>query len=134
MKPMKKILLLGLTVAAIVVFWLMPGINKARHVNYVRKYEDTDRKTFVALSDTTKPLVIYLPKTSAQEKSAKKIYKTETIEADVKFSEIKPKMFSRAIQYEEGMERLMVVEIDSMNTIEVYDSVQYASADTLGIR
>jgi hypothetical protein len=130
MKPKKKILLLGLTVVAIVVFWLMPGINKARHVNYVRKYEDTDLKTFVALSDTTKPLILYLPKTSAQEKSAKKIYKTETIEADVKFSEIKPKMFSRAMQYEEPI----VLEIDSIKSIKVYDSVQYASADTVGIR
>ena len=44
MKPFKKIITLSVIVLSIVLFWLVPGINKARDVQYTRIYEDTDRK------------------------------------------------------------------------------------------
>lgn len=130
MKPSKKIFLLTGLVSAIVIFWLLPGINAAKHVRYTRRYEDTYRKPEVARSrDTTRSKAVALQKETKSEIP----YKTETIEEDMGLSDIDAKMYSRAIHYEEELLLEVPLALDTVIEInlEVEDSVLYAAADTV---
>jgi hypothetical protein len=88
MKPLKRAMLLSIMIMAIIVFWLAPGINSAKHRSYVRYYEDTDlpAKDIAFASDTT------------VKKKTRKVYKKEVIEPS-KTKEVSGKMFSRVAQF-----------------------------------
>jgi hypothetical protein len=114
MKPSNKILLLTVTVACIIVLWLAPGINKSNAKRYTRVYENTDAKRSADPSDTLK----------AKDSSTRKIKKTksylsESIKADAKVTEIRPKMFSRAMQFNEE-----ILVIDSNANLTEVDSIK----------
>jgi len=103
MKPIRRITILCVVVASIIVFWLKPGINTAKDTTYVRRYEDTDRKAGGdTLAINTHRRKYQKPETS-KSLQEKKVYKTERISSKDKFSKIKPEMFSRAIQFEDTM-------------------------------
>jgi hypothetical protein len=135
MKPFKSILLLTAIVSAIVLLWLVPGINTASQAKYVRIYEDTDA-TIAVKSDTT-PSKEKLSRTS-ETKTPKK-YKSESIEADAQLRDIKPRMFSRAIHFDETLltEEVVIskelLKNDSISEpqISLLDSVQMAAIDTI---
>jgi hypothetical protein len=102
MKRVRNILLLLPVVFGIVVFWLMPGINKAETSEYTRRYEDTWQKDAAysgTKGDTTRP-------------AKKTAYRKETIDTK-KSKKVNMKMFSRAIQFEpvEKMDTLEVVQV-----------------------
>ena len=103
MKPIRRITILCVVVASIIVFWLKPGINAAQDTTYARRYEDTDRK---AGSDTlainTHRRKYQKPETS-KSLQEKKVYKTQRISSRDKLSKIEPEMFSRAIQFEDSL-------------------------------
>lgn len=112
MKPFRKILILAAMVFGIVLCWLVPGINKARDVRYIRIYEDTDKKSTVFYTrDSLK---------GKQNKSAalstRKIYKKESIRTNSKLSDIKPSMFSRSIQFRQEVK---IVELDTVNNVQL---------------
>lgn len=113
---MKRIALMTAFAGSIVVFWLMPNINKATATSYTRRYEDTDRrlddedtlkrKKKPAPNAAKKPVVEKKDKSSDKvapkktaESSPKKIYKSESIKSTKKLSSVTPKMFSRAIHF-----------------------------------
>jgi hypothetical protein len=117
MKSINKIVVLTLAAVAIVMFWLVPGINKATAVEYTRVYEDTDYKTR-APKDTIKHKEknVRPPKgprrtedniKEAEYRSAKttstskKVYKSESIRPKDKKVKLNAKMFSRAVQFVE---------------------------------
>jgi hypothetical protein len=54
MKSINRIVLLTLAAVAIVMFWLIPGINQATTLEYTRIYEDTDYRESILTKDTTK--------------------------------------------------------------------------------
>lgn len=54
MKSLNRIVLLTLAAVAIVMFWLIPGINQATTLEYTRIYEDTDYRDATLSKDTTK--------------------------------------------------------------------------------
>jgi hypothetical protein len=130
MKPSKKIIILSTIVAAIVLFWLVPGINKAKYKRYTRMYEDTEvvPKTFAAARDT---FTLYLP---APPPPAK-VYKKETIDSEASLKDINPEMFSRAIHFHEEIPLIEepVVALDSIYQLELRDSAQYVLADTASV-
>jgi hypothetical protein len=105
-----RILSLFVIVVGIIAFWLVPGINKAGSVTYVRRYENTDPIASSQLQDTTK-------KVKADNKINVKYYKTELIKPETKLKEIDSKMFSRSAQFEKIEELVLesVVE-DSVET------------------
>ena len=120
MKSFKKIAMLLCVVAGIVVFWLIPGINKATDVRYTRLYEDTDvlkslhDSVHVKRKRTTikvlPPLVV--PKVH---------YKQETISSSAKLKHIKPSMFSRSMQFATEKE---IELIDTLNQTPLEDIVK----------
>jgi hypothetical protein len=112
MKRYNKILMLTFTVASIVIFWLAPGINKSTATRYTRVFENTDVKRSVNHSDTLKTKTV-------------KVFRKESIKANAKFKDIKPDMFSRAIQFRE--EKII---IDSNVYATLTDSTEFAY-DTL---
>lgn len=114
MKPLKRITLLFVAVAAIVVFWLAPGINTARDTRYTRTYEDTD-KSFLAVGDSAKRKISARQGKTPDNLQSKK-YKKETIESTSKLSKIKATQFSRAIHFEEEK---LIVDVDSVKEIEL---------------
>jgi hypothetical protein len=123
MKPMKKIMLLTSAVSAIVLLWLVPGINTAKQAQYTRKYEDVDKKVVASANDTTR---------QAYAVKIAPVYKTETIKQEMKLSKIKPEMFSRALQFEEViLEDSLLLEIDAEPKIVAIDTVQVTPADSL---
>src|SRR5688500_9182817 len=131
MKPSKKIIILTAVVAAIVLFWLVPGINKANYTRYTRVYEDTDRKPEkVSIADT---FTLYLPAKAAPPK----VYKKESIEPEASLKDIEPEMFSRATHFHEDiiLAEEEIVEYDSVQvvTLDLNDSVQYAVLDTVSV-
>ncbi|HEY3403143.1 MAG TPA: hypothetical protein VGK59_07140 [Ohtaekwangia sp.] len=118
MKPLKRIIILFVAVSAIVLLWLVPGINTARNVTYTRIYEDTDK---IAVPDTAGRKISARQEinTSAQTKK----YKQESIKAGEELSKIDPSMFSRAIHFKEEK---IISEVDSLEEIQltvVMDSV-----------
>ena len=124
MKPMKKIMLLSCAVSAIVLLWLVPGINTAKQVQYTRRFEDVDKKEQITVSDTT-PL---------RKVKVAPVYKTETIKPEMKLSKIKPKMFSRSAQFEEVMVYDSLLELDIRfpeEEIVTIDTVHIESVDSL---
>jgi hypothetical protein len=106
MKQSNKILMLTIIVASIVVFWLVPGINKSNATKYTRVFENTDVKKSANYADTLKT-------------KRTKVFRKESIKADAKLKDIKPKMFSRAIHFSE--EKMV---LDS--------SADFTSADSTG--
>lgn len=109
MKPVKRIALLFVVVFSIVSFWLYPGINTAGDVQYVRRYENTDKASPAVAADTARRKSS-VKKNVADEQT--KVYKKETLKSDMTLSKIKPEHFSRAIHFEEEM-------LDSVKVIEV---------------
>ena len=120
MNPFRRILVLFAIVSAIIAFWLMPGINKANSVNYVRVYEDTDRRASIKSADEEKIHVMSVVDSVIRER--KKVYKKESIERNAKIKDIKPSMYSRAIHFKEEPK---VVKVDSVSEI------QFTSVDSL---
>jgi len=103
MKSIRNTFALSAVVLSIVLFWLMPNVNRAKDTDYARRYEDVDRPSTVTVADTThsdprhqKPreeIVVRVPR--------KTVYKTERIRSRDKLSKITPAKFSRAMQFEE---------------------------------
>ena len=112
MKPVRKVLILSAFVFGIIVCWLAPGINKARDVRYTRIYEDTDAKSTVSHTRDSS----HEKRKKSAAVSSRKIYKKESIRANSKFSDLKPSMFSRAIQYSEEVK---IVELDTVNNVQL---------------
>ena len=112
MKQLSKIVVLAVVIAAIVVLWLMPGVNQAKNTTYVRIYEDTDVALHVPESR--------LPKDSVKhkDKNSKK-YKVEKIKRKKKPSQVSMKMFSRVAHFEEIPDSTKIlakeIKIDSLN-------------------
>lgn len=117
MKSINKIVILTLAAMAIIMFWLVPGINKATAVQYTRIYEDTDYKTHVT-KDTSKhkgkntkpPKAPGRTEDNIKEEeyrsakttsTSKKVYKSESIRPKDKKIKLNAKMFSRAVQFVE---------------------------------
>jgi len=123
MKPMKKIMLLTSVVSAIVLLWLVPGINTAKHVQYTRRFEDVDKKAAVSVAGTT----------PSHKVKVAPVYKTETIKPEMKLSKIKPKMYSRSLQFEEMMvEDSLLLDLDvSQTEIVAADTVHVTVVDSV---
>jgi hypothetical protein len=121
MKPTKKIVLLGSVVTAIILFWLVPGINTAKQAEYTRRYEDVEIRPIKAFVAASMPQLKITP-----------VYKTETIKPEMELSDITPKMYGRGMQFQEVLlddsliiEEIMeeeIVDLDSVTAIAV-DSV-----------
>jgi hypothetical protein len=141
MKPFKKILLLSLSVAAIVLLWLVPGINTAKSVRYTRTFEDTDNRpataeATVGVSDTVRLAAKSSP--DAITLAGKK-FKKEHIETEAGISNVKMEMFSRATHFhEEKIPKVLeelIVEIDTVTqTIVAQDSVNHVADSTANIQ
>ena len=105
MKSLRTIIALSAITAGIVVFCLVPGINKAEATRYTRVYEDMD-PPYVPVLKTSLEVTPGDTAKSKTEKTAKAYrktkYKKESIEAGSKLSKIKPSMFSRAIHFSEA--------------------------------
>jgi len=115
MKPFKRIMILSTLVTGVVLFWLMPRINKADSVHYTRRYEDTDKQNKKE-NDTKKTKE---PVLHPQAVAASKVYKKESIHADDKLLEISASKFSRAMQFE------MIEEVDSIQEVPILtDSIK----------
>ena len=122
MKPFKRMIVLLVIVSGIVVFWLIPGINKAKDSSYTRVYEDTDKKFENVKRRDTPGLKSLNTSRETTIGQTKKIYKKESIHSHDKLSDIKPSMFSRAIQFREELD---TIEIDS------FDVIQLVGVDTV---
>lgn len=94
MKPARKIFILLVFVFGIIFYWLVPRINKAQDVQYTRFYEDTDTSKVFYTRDSSNHR-----QKKSKALSPKKNYKKESIQANSKFSELKPSMFSRSVQF-----------------------------------
>lgn len=107
MKSIRSILILSVAVMSIIMFWLMPGINSAKNVEYVRRYEDTDyRRQAQVVGDTiNKKLNEKQESKAVKQVREKKVYKEERISTKDKLSKITPKKFSRAAHFEEMIRR-----------------------------
>jgi hypothetical protein len=126
MKPSNKILMLTLTVTCIVLFWLAPGINKSTATKYTRVFENTDVKKSVDHSDTIKTTTSKKEKVSKNEE---KIYRKESIKANARWKDLKPRMFSRAIHFNEE------VLMDSVPVVTTFtNSTESVSIDSLAKR
>lgn len=113
MKPLKNVVPLVIIIAAIITFWLKPGINTASHKRYTRIYENTDQKKSV--NDTTKIIPV---RASSQVVTVpvKKKYKEESIDLE-NISKLKSSMFSRSVHFlPELTDSLME---DSVNYVEI---------------
>jgi hypothetical protein len=133
MKPIKKILLLMLCVSAIVLLWLVPGINTAKTVRYTRTFEDTDPQPHQSFDSTL--LKIQLPTAHAKTLETKR-YKKEHISSKASIREIKAEMFSRATHFKEVEEILpiekVIVEVDSIErTVVKNDSINHTLLDSI---
>jgi hypothetical protein len=126
MKPLKKIMLLASAVSAIVLFWLVPGINTSHHVEYTRRFEDVDRQPIAGVADKTP---------SNRIKKIVPVYKSETIKPEMTLSKVTPKMFSRSMQFEEVLlydsltDKVLdhpIVEAEDSVHIELLDSLELA--------
>ena len=96
---MKRIIFLSISVFAIIAFWLAPGINTAGDVKYTRRYEDTDATTAILAADTARRKSVAIHEGKSAQRTKK--YKTETLNSSMKISKVRPKHFSRAIQFVE---------------------------------
>lgn len=134
MKPFKRILFFAVITSAIVLFWLVPGINTAREVKYTRVYEDTDVPVIVSRDSVPQKTAVTIPAAKTKK------YKTESIEPDATLEDIKLSNFSRAIHFHEMLlidtllaEDELFIEGDSVIEVQVslLDSIQMAAADTV---
>ena len=134
MKPLKRILFFAVITSAIVLFWLVPGINTAREVKYTRVYEDTDVPVIVSRDSVPQKAAITIPAETTKK------YKTESIEPDATLEDIKFSNFSRAIHFHEMLlidtmlaEDELLNEIDSVIEVKtlLIDSIQLAAIDTV---
>ena len=91
MKSSKKPFVLAVASIAIVIFWVIPGVNKGNNIEYVRYYEDVDGLPTNALHGTLSPADTARPN--------KKVYKKEVIKP-AKERKVSAKIFSRAMQFE----------------------------------
>lgn len=121
MKSIRSILILSVAVMAIIMFWLIPGVNSAKNVEYVRRYEDTDyRREAQVVGDTiNKKLNEKQEAKATRQTREKKVYKEERISTKDKLSKITPAKFSRAAHFEA--------------MIRKEDSIKHAAADTTKI-
>lgn len=104
MKSIRSTLLLSVVVISIIAFWLAPGINTAKDTEYVRRYEDTDRRLSVAaIIDTTGSKQTRKKQRTADSKLVReqKVYKEERIRSTDKLSKLTLAKFSRAGHFEE---------------------------------
>jgi hypothetical protein len=113
MKSSRKIIILSLVSAGIIIFWLIPGINKAKETRYVRYVENVDApEAHVHSLDAT------LQSDTTREK--RKVYNKEVIEP-AKTKKVSAEMFSRATHYE-AVEPM--IEVDSvLELVEKSDSL-----------
>jgi hypothetical protein len=120
MKAIKRITSLAALVSGIVIFWLLPGINKADDTYYTRIYEDTDKKNV----STPAPVQVNMRRAGEQDTTARprKKYRRERIHSADKLSDVNVKMFSRAIQFKE--DEMIVLE-------DTVKEVHLAQADSL---
>jgi hypothetical protein len=93
MKQLSRIVVLAVVAAGIIVLWLVPGINQAENMTYVRIYEDTDFKSQRTLDLNTRD--------TTSKVDQKKKYKREKIRSKDKLRKVNGKMFSRIVQFEE---------------------------------
>ena len=115
MKRLKTILPITAFTAALIGFWLIPNINKAKTVRYTRTIEDTERlseeinpKEKVTRTEKTK-----LTSQKIEEVKPKKKYIKESIDPNYSFQQVKMKMYSRAIHFEPENLELDSTETDS---------------------
>ncbi len=112
MKPLKTIVPLAAVVTGIVAFWLVPNINKAKAYRYTRVYENTEETPPVVKKSKNEPgeerkkTVQQSMAAGTVEKttvavSKKKKYLKESIEPNRSWRKVKPRMFSRAIHFNE---------------------------------
>jgi hypothetical protein len=113
MKPSNKILVLSLSVVCIIIFWLAPGINKSKASKYTRVYENTNVKRLDLKPDTL--IAGNHEKIKTEKKNSKpeqkKIWSKESIYTNKPVREIDPKIFSRAMQFQEVLVLDSIVEI-----------------------
>jgi hypothetical protein len=112
MKQRNKIVVLVVAVSATVAIWLLPNLNKAADMAYVRVYEDTDLQSLPPSVDRS----AYTDTTAKVER--KKRYKIERIRSKEKRSKLNAKVFSRIAQFEEMPDSVALeteVKIDSLN-------------------
>jgi hypothetical protein len=110
MKPTTRILFLSAFVSILLLFWLIPRINKASEVEYKRplKNRETIKLSKKPLNDSLgrrqdKKVNMQESKQANQEqtkkyRSKKKIYKKEISQSELK---IRPKMYGRGMQFYE---------------------------------
>jgi hypothetical protein len=94
MKSINRIVVLTLAAVAIVMFWLLPGVNQATAVEYTRTYEDTDYpepflKDTTKKEKTPKPPKGYGRPEEKYEKKQKPVAKEKTGMKKVKEVEVK---------------------------------------------
>jgi hypothetical protein len=99
MNSKKSIIFLVVVTASIVVFWLAPGINKARDTTYTRLYEDTDRRVPLDYADDTTKLKGDGPKKANMDEPKEVVYKSESIQPNKKEFKVRAEMFSRAVHF-----------------------------------
>ena len=113
MKSSRKIVVLAVVSAGIIMFWLIPGINKAKETRYVRYVENVD----AAVAHIHSLDVTSRPDTTRKKR---KVYDKEVIEPS-KTKKVTTEMFSRATHYE-AMEPML--EVDSvLELVEKSDSL-----------
>lgn len=111
MKPAKKAIALAVITTAILMFWIMPGINKGNQTGYVRYYEDTD-----AGKGAAKVLpASHFNRADTTQRRHRKIMKREIIELR-KSGKISPAIFSRAMQFEPLTEQDSIL-LDSLDVV-----------------
>lgn len=123
MIAIRNTIIFGLLTAAIIVFWLVPGMNNAKDNTYVRRYEDTDRKANSSRASKSGKLIIRADSLPGKEnKKTGSKYKEQRIRSNAKIEDLQLSMFARSIQFTEEKE----LYIDSLYQIEVAaaDSVQ----------
>jgi hypothetical protein len=112
MKRFKNIFYLGIFVAAIIGFWLVPNINTAKESRYTLverkevKPEKTNTSISTKLSEKKTSIINEGQNPGEPEKTVKKKArkKEDVIESSYKFSDMKACMFSRAIHFEPELE------------------------------
>jgi hypothetical protein len=103
MKQLSKIVVLAVVAAGIVVLWLIPGINRAENMTYVRIYEDTDYKAQMLPASLNSG-------DTASKLARKKKYKYEKIRSKEKARKVNAKIFSRVAHFEEIPDSVVLAE------------------------
>lgn len=105
MKSLIRITLPGIAVILLILFGVVPGMNKNLNTNYSRKFEDTDSKSRSNLN--SKKAVIQT------DTARKKVYKKERLAK--KWSKVRPRAFSRSAHF---IEELPIVLTDSLEDLK----------------